>query len=214
MPKHPKGVKQRKAPPKGQQKWKRSTKLKKNIKGEVTQFITRSKAIRKLGLTLKDFRRLCILKGIYPREPNKKFEGTHRTYYHKKDIKYLALDPIISKVRDMKVFKRKYRKAMKNNNIIKMKNLKKATPKYSLNMIIKERYPTFVDAVRDLDDPLCLINLFSSLPSHRVFKIPPNRIANCWKLKTEFNTFVIKNRLLRKVFLSIKGIYYQAEIEG
>lgn len=124
------------------------------------------------------------------------------------------MDPIIGKIKDLTVFKRKYRKAMLNENIIKMKNLKKTAPKYSLNMIIKERYPTFIDAVRDLDDPLCLVNLFSSLPSHRVFKIPPARLAACWKLKVEFNTFIVKNRLLRKVFLSIKGIYYQAEIMG
>lgn len=214
MPKHPKGVKQRKAPEKGNKKKYRGKKMKKGQRGEVTLYITRSKAVRKLGLTLKDFRRVCILKGIYPREPNKKFEGQHRTYYHKKDIKYLALDPILPTLRALKIYKRKYRKAMKQDNKIKMKNIKKIMPKYSLNMIIKERYPTFIDAVRDLDDPLCLLNLFASLPSHRVFKIPPQRLANCLKLKTEFNSYVIKTRSLRKVFLSIKGIYYQAEIKG
>jgi len=37
----------------------------------------------------------------------------------------------------------------------------KKTPKYSLATVIKDRYPTFIDALRDLDDALCLIALFA-----------------------------------------------------
>lgn len=214
MPKHPKGVKQRAPAPKAPKKFKRGMKVKKGMKGEASQYITRSKAIRKLGLTLKDFRRLCILKGIYPREPNKKLEGGHKTYYHKKDIKYLALDKIVDTFRLLKTFERKFRAAKAQNDDYKTKRLMKQKPKYSLNLILKERYPTFIDAVRDLDDPMCLIGLFASLPSHRLFKIPPKRLETCLKLKREFYAYVIMSRSLRKVFLSIKGIYFQAEIDG
>lgn len=89
---------------------------------------------------------------------------------------------------------------------------KKGAPKLSLDHIIKERYPTFVDALRDLDDALSLLFLFANLPSTST--VPPKQIALCQRLCLEFEHYLIATNSLRKSFLSIKGIYYQATIQG
>lgn len=40
--------------------------------GNAVQYLSRNQALKKLQLKLSEFRRLCILKGIHPREPKKK----------------------------------------------------------------------------------------------------------------------------------------------
>lgn len=139
-------------------------KIAKGKKGEKSQYLTRSKAIRKLQLSLKDFRRLCILKGVYPREPKKKFEGTNKTYYHIKDLKILMHDKLLTKFRELKAHAKKYHKLIAKKEIKTAEQHLRKAPKYTLSHIIKERYPTFIDALRDLDDALCLISLFANLP--------------------------------------------------
>jgi pescadillo protein len=72
------------------------------------------------------------------------------------------------------------------------------------------RYPTFTDAVRDIDDGLCMIFLFASLPSKD--RISASLVENCSRLAAEWQQYVMRTHSLRRVFLSIKGVYYQAEI--
>ena len=69
-----------------------------------------------------------------------------------------------------------------------------------------------MDALRDLDDALSLLFLFANLPSTST--VPPKTIALCQRLCLEFEHYLITTHSLRKSFLSIKGIYYQATIQG
>lgn len=77
---------------------------------------------------------------------------------------------------------------------------------------MKERYPSFIDALRDLDDCLTLLFLFSTFPSLKA--VPRDQSTMCQRLTMEFLHVVIAAKALRKVFVSIKGYYFQAEIRG
>jgi len=186
--------------------------------GEASNFMTRKRALKKLQLTLKDFRRLCILKGVFPREPRNRKRAQKgnvskvSTLYYEKDIRFLLHEPIVNKFRDFKVFLRKLKKAQEKKNWDTVERLRDNKPRYNLDTIVKERYPTFIDAVRDLEDCLCLSFLYSTFPKTQ--KTPVEMVSLCKRLTTEFLHYVIEARALRKVFCSIKGYYFQAEIKG
>ena len=116
-------------------------KAKKKV-GSEGRYTTRTMAIRRLQVSLKDFRRLCILKGIYPREPKKKFKGGNTTYYFAKDILFLSHEPLLEKFREQKAFLKKIRKATGRHERKKAERLDGRKPVYKLDHLIRERYPT------------------------------------------------------------------------
>uniref|UniRef100_A0A1B6ERC9 Pescadillo homolog n=1 Tax=Cuerna arida TaxID=1464854 RepID=A0A1B6ERC9_9HEMI len=190
---------------------------KKYQSGEGVQYMSRAQAMKKLQLTLKDFRRLCILKGIYPREPRVRKRAQQgkagiQTLYHKKDIQFLMHEPIIWKLRDMKVHFRRLGRAKSLRKYGEMKHLVKKHPNLTLDHIVKERYPTFIDALRDLDDCLTLCFLFAMFPS--LNGVPRDQSMLCRRLTIEFMHACIAAKALRKVFVSIKGYYFQVELKG
>lgn len=197
------------------------TKLKKKgQEGTAAEYITRAHALRKLQLSLGDFRRLCILKGIYPRDPKHKNKigstaTNKKTVYLLKDIQFLAHEPLLAKFRELKAFHRRLRKYVSRGEWAKVKSLERnVKPEIKLDHLVRERYPSFVDALRDLDDPLSMLALFSTLPRTEEKSHQADTAAKCARLLREFEAYVIATGSLRKAFISIKGIYYQAQIMG
>ena len=160
---------------------------------------------------------MCILKGIYPREPkNRKRAQKGNTdikiLYHKKDINFLMHEKLVWTLRDMKIMNRriKYAESIKDKRLKRMRLNK--YPELKLDHVVKERYPTFIDAIKDMDDCLTLLFLFSTFPALK--SVTRSQTALCRRLTIEFMHFVIQSKALRKVFVSIKGYYFQAEIKG
>ncbi|KAE8449430.1 mRNA-binding ribosome synthesis protein nop7 [Mollisiaceae sp. DMI_Dod_QoI] len=198
---------------------------KKGVSGQAKNFITRTQAVRKLQISLPDFRKLCIWKGIYPREPRNRKKAAKNsshstTFYYSKDIQYLLHEPLLQKFREQKALEKKISKALGRGDAHDAQRLernanrpeKTGKTKYTLDHVIRERYPTFIDALRDLDDCLSMLFLFANLPSTQT--VPAKMIARCERLCLEFEHYLIVSHSLRKSFLSIKGIYYQATIQG
>jgi len=197
----------------------------KGATGAAKNYMTRTQAVKKLQLSLPDFRKLCIWKGIYPREPRNKKKvlksvTASTTFYYTKDIQYLLHEPLLQKFRDQKVLEKKISRALGRGDVTDAARFERGAarpdktgkPRYTLNHIIRERYPTFSDALRDLDDCLSMLFLFANLPSTTA--VPAKMIARCERLCMEFQHYLIVSHSLRKSFLSIKGIYYQANIQG
>ena len=190
------------------------TSTKKSFKGAASKYMTRSQALRKLQLKLSEFRRLCILKGIFPKDPNKFFKGVNKTYYAKRDIKFLANEKLLSKFREIKAYQKKIKKAQKKNQKFDAKHLIENKPTYNLSHIIKERYPRFSDALQDIDDALCLLSIFATLPKYDLLKINSEKVAIAQRLLREFYLYIAITKNLQKGFISIKGIYLTCEING
>ncbi|CAK9136021.1 unnamed protein product, partial [Ilex paraguariensis] len=106
--------------------------------GNAARYITRSQAVKSLQVSLSLFRKLCILKGIFPREPKKKMKGNHHTYYHWKDIMFLRHEPLLEKFREMRAYEKKVKKAISKKNRDLAERLLTRKPSYTLDMLIRE----------------------------------------------------------------------------
>jgi len=189
-------------------------KQKKENSGLEATFIGRSKAIKILQVTIKDFRRLCILKGIYPREPRGRVPGKKKgqTFYHIKDIRAIAHEPILESFREFRSFMKKIRRAAGRNESDEAARKNAVCPTYTLHHMVRERYPRFVDALSDLDDALTLTYLFAALPSTTSIKAKMGEKSK--SLAAAWGAYCSTVGCITKSFISIKGVYMEATIRG
>ena len=85
-------------------------------------------------------------------------------------------------------------------------------PQVPMDKIISQRFPRFELALHELDDAISTAVLFSSV--ERFGEIDEKVIRKLEKHLLEFKLWVIKSRSLRKTFLSTKGIFYRATVQG
>mmetsp|Transcript_36313 Transcript_36313/g.79428 ORF Transcript_36313/g.79428 Transcript_36313/m.79428 type:complete len:700 (-) Transcript_36313:40-2139(-) len=189
-------------------------KQKKDHSGIDATFIGRSACLRKLQISLKDFRRLCILKGIYPREPRGRTPGNKKgqVYYHIKDVRAIAHEPVLYKFREFRAFMKKVRRAAGRNEKDEAARMDNYAPTYTLHHLVRERYPRFIDAISDIDDALTLVYLFAALPSEKRIK---SRITNKAKsLAAAWGAYCATTSSITKSFVSVKGVYFEANVQG
>jgi len=184
------------------------------------KYLSKNAAQEKLQISRANFRHLLILKGVHPKVPEKNSKAKNvakyakdKTYYYKKDINFIAHDPLVEKLREYKVYLRRLAKAKGRGDKEHYERLKNMEPEFTYDHLVKERYPTFQAALNDLNDCLCILFMFTQLPAG-LGKVTAEMSENAKRLCDEFCSYVAKTKSLRKTFLSFKGVYYQASIMG
>lgn len=190
------------------------------------RYLTKQQACRLLQVDSMQFRRLCILKGIYPRaigRSKQKASGSEKQLYYAREIKWLVHDQLPSKIYAFKAWERKVRTAEALKRKADLAMLRRVTkPAYALDATLKERYPTFLDAVRDVDDAMTNIALYAfmspevnsatTIEFHHA--LPVGLHEKAVETVARWLSFVSKAKALSKGFVSVKGYYYEAVIKG
>ncbi|KAI7688482.1 hypothetical protein SSS_04915 [Sarcoptes scabiei] len=111
-----------------------------------------------------------------------------------------------------KIFMKRMAKAKGRKDYEWIERIRENKPFYNLDHIVKERYPTLLDALRDLDDAVSMCFLYAMFGKSK--SLPSEMIDLSRRLTLEFMNYIIETKSLRKVFISIKGYYYEANIMG
>lgn len=191
------------------------------------KYLTRMQASRLLQMDSMQFRRLCILKGVYPRalaRSKQKQSGNEKQYYLAREIKWLVRDHLSEKMMAHRAWEKKVKRAEAMGLVDDLKVLRsaKVKPQHSLVATIKERYPYFMDAVRDIDDAMSMITLYaflspevhsnSTIEMHH--SLPSGMHDRARLICNQWAEYVARAKVLTKGFISIKGYYYEALVKG
>ena len=105
---------------------------------------------------------------------------------------------------------KKVRRSANRNEKDEARRKQPLAPKYTLHHLVRERYPRFADALGDLDDALCLVNLFACLPSDGRVQAGITRKAQL--LAAGWGAYCAATGSITKSFISVKGVYVEADI--
>jgi pescadillo len=179
--------------------------------GSVAQYLSRAQALKRLQLPLADFRKLCIIRGIYPRAPQTKLQGSDKIYYHVRDIRVLATDMLKERLYLIERNRKRVLKEKSKGNIAKARYLEyELRGEKDYGRVILERYPSFESALNDLDDCLNTLALLSAAQSFT--GLDPCLIAECSNAYHTFICYATKSAAFSKAFASIKGYYLQVSL--
>ena len=182
-------------------------KLRKGEKGRRANLVREDDVMKRIALPdMVEFRRLCILRGVYPREMPKE-ENSPFAAFHKKDIAMINNDPMTWWIREHDTWLKNAKRRLHRGEQYGMPE-----PKAPYAELIASRYPTPLDAIHELDDALTVVALFAQLSGSDL--IPSERITKCRKLLAEFHYYVARTRSLNCGFISVRGFYYMATIKG
>ena len=182
-------------------------------KGKANSLVTRNFAAKKLQVNFDQFRRLCILKGIFPRAiPAGAGKLRGKTAYLKKDIKLLKNDPILDVMRQRKIYNRRLLRRIRRNEPAAAESVRKTFPVMRLDHIIRERYPTFRDALKGMQDAITMLSVVAK--HSPTGEIPEKKIVEAQRLVREWEAYVVETRALTKAFISVRGFYFQAYVGG
>ncbi|CAH2294928.1 pescadillo homolog [Pelobates cultripes] len=191
---------------------------KKFERGSATNYITRNKARKKLQLALPDFRRLCILKGIYPHEPRHKKKVNKgstapRTFYLLKDIKFLLHEPVVAKFREYKAVSLHVTVFYPVTFYDTLKPVHGGKT-YHSDDIVSESFIAFLKVTGAYDNSVTMSLLINFKNMSKIFFNQTQTPQKCKNMPGRKFCSMFKTLFLSWVFLSIKGIYYQADILG
>lgn len=194
---------------------------KKVKKLQTKKYLKKRNIIKKLCITEKDFRKLCIYKGIYP-ESYKKVPAAIRGKFAKEKICYPK--EVVSKLSHEKVIHhfRKTDAALKRYNVLKnwyddttkARNVIANLPKLTIDHILKKRFPNLCNAIEHLTDAVSTISVYSHLSFQIVGGLNAHFILECKQLMDYFHYYIYKTQKLTKAFIAVDRYYLLANILG
>lgn len=177
-----------------------------------SEFLTRTEALKLSGLSLPEFRRACILRGVFPRLPK---SGDHKNiYYLVGDVRNIRTDPILHAYRQQATAERRIRRALNRKEFLEAEMLKNRLVPVDLSLVLRQRYPSLTHAIQDMDDALSCVGMFARLNPMPAENITGETINECRAIMDHWNALVANLGCLDKTFVSVKGFYYQANILG